>query len=451
MESVEFSRYLTMLTLSVHVVFATVGVGVPLFIMIAHWIGLKREDQHYILMAKRWTRGYVISVAVGVVTGTAIALQLALLWPRFMEFAGQLVALPLFMETFAFFFEAIFLGIYLYTWNRFKNPKHHFYLLVPVVIGGAMSALFITSVNAFMNTPQGFTLLNGELTNIQPLLAMFNPAMPTKVAHVLSSAYMTAAFVLASIAAFHLLRGSRHEYHRKGLSLTMKVGFIFCIATALIGDLSGKFLAEYQPEKLAAAEWHFETKGEAPIILFGVLTETNEVKYAIEIPYALSILVHSNLSGEVTGLNDIPEEYHPPYVIHYFFDIMVSIGIGLTLLSMFYLLALKRNWAIIKTKLFRTFLVLTGPLAMLAIQAGWWFTEVGRQPWIMRGFMKTAEGATDSNYVWVMFIVFAFVYLILMIGTAVVLTRMFRNNPVEYEIDGLSKQEGLGEQRGVTV
>ncbi len=440
MESVEYSRYLTMLTLTVHVVFATVGVGVPLLIMLAHWLGLKNNDQQYILMAKRWSRGYVISVAVGVVTGTAIALQLAVLWPRFMEFAGQLVALPLFMETFAFFFEAIFLGIYLYTWDRFKNPKHHFYLLLPVLLGGAMSALFITSVNAFMNTPQGFTLLNNELTNIQPLVAMFNPAMPTKVAHVLSSAYMTAAFVLASIAAFHLIRGNRHEYHRKALSLTMKVGLIFCIATALIGDLSGKFLAEYQPEKLAAAEWHFETEGEAPILLFGMLTETNEVKYAIEIPYALSLLVHSNLTGEVTGLNDIPKEEHPPYIVHYFFDMMVMIGIGLTLLSMIYLIGVKRGWLFIKTKLFRFFLVASGPLAMLAIQAGWWFAEVGRQPWIMRGFMTTAEGATDSDYVWLMFIIFAFVYFILMVGTAVVLTRMFRKNPVENELKKLREQ-----------
>jgi cytochrome bd ubiquinol oxidase subunit I len=197
MDVVDQSRYLTMLTLSVHVIFATLGVGVPLFIAIAHWLGLKRKDEHYLLLAKRWARGYTITVAIGVVTGTAIALQLALLWPRFMEFAGQLVALPLFMETFAFFFEAIFLGIYLYTWSRFKNPWHHFLLLIPIVLGAAMSAFFITSVNGFMNTPQGFTLVDGQLTDIQPLVAMFNAATATKVAHVLESAYMTSAFELA--------------------------------------------------------------------------------------------------------------------------------------------------------------------------------------------------------------------------------------------------------------
>ncbi|GAE37112.1 cytochrome ubiquinol oxidase subunit I [Halalkalibacter akibai] len=441
MESVEFSRYLTMLTLSVHVIYATLGVGVPIMIALAHWLGLKRKDEHYLLLAKRWARGYVITVAVGVVTGTAIALQLALLWPRFMEFAGQLVALPLFMETFAFFFEAIFLGIYLYTWDRFKNPMRHFYLLIPVVLGSAMSALFITSVNAFMNTPQGFTLVDGQLTNIQPLLAMFNPAMPTKVAHVLTSAYMTTAFVLAAIAAYHLMKGNKHAYHRKALALTMKVALIFSIATALVGDLSGKFLAEYQPEKLAAAEWHFETEGEAPLMLYGILTETNEVKYAIKIPYALSILVHSNPTGVVTGLNDIPEEYHPPYVIHYFFDIMVTIGIWLTFLSLVYWIALSRNWAFIQTRLFRFLLVTSGPLAMIAIEAGWWFTEVGRQPWIMRDFMKTAEGATNSPYVGWMFVAFAILYVILLIGTVVVLTRMFKNNPAERELERMETEQ----------
>lgn len=442
MDSVEFSRYLTMLTLSVHVFFATIGVGVPIFIAIAHWLGLKHKDDHYLTMAKRWARGYTVTVAVGVVTGTAIALQLALLWPRFMEFAGQLVALPLFMETFAFFFEAIFLGIYLYTWDRFKNPKLHFYLLIPIVLGSTMSAVFITSVNGFMNTPQGFSLVNGELTNIQPLLAMFNPAMPTKVAHVLSSAFMSTAFVLVSIAAFHLWRGNQHEYHRKALALTIKIALVFSISTAVIGDLSGKFLAEYQPEKLAAAEWHFETGGDAPLVMFGTLTETNEVKYAIKIPYALSFLVHSNFTGEVTGLNDIPKDEHPPYQIHYLFDIMVSIGIWLTLLSAFYWAALWRGWSIIRKKGFRLLLVLSGPLALIAIQAGWWFAEVGRQPWILRGYMKTAEGATDSPYVWVLFIAFALLYLILLIGSGVVLTRMFKNNPVEHELEKLAVPKG---------
>lgn len=168
-----WSRYLTELTLGFHIIFATIGVGIPLMIALAQWIGIKRNDPHYLLLARRWTRGFVITVAVGVVTGTAIGLQLSLLWPKFMEIAGQIIALPLFMETFAFFFEAIFLGIYIYTWNRFKNPMRHFLLLIPVAIGASMSAFFITTVNSFMNAPQGFEMVDFIAIQLKTIATLF--------------------------------------------------------------------------------------------------------------------------------------------------------------------------------------------------------------------------------------------------------------------------------------
>ena len=193
------------------------------------------------------------------------------------------------METFAFFFEAIFLGIYLYTWDRFENQKKHLLLLNSSCIGASFSAVFITIVNAFMNAPQGFDMVNGQLININPLIAMFNPAMPTKVAHVVATCIYDVCICICSYCSFSFIKGSNHVYHKKALFLTMKLGLIFSIAAAVIGDFSGKYLAEYQPEKLAAAEWHFETEEEAPLILYGVLDD-GEVKYAIKIPYALSIL-----------------------------------------------------------------------------------------------------------------------------------------------------------------
>ena len=302
--TVFWSKALTELTLSFHIIFATLGVGVPLMILIAQYVGYKKKDPHYTMMARRWARGFTITVAVGVVTGTVIGLQLSLLWPQFMELAGQVIALPLFMETFAFFFEAIFLGIYLYTWDRFKNPKHHMLLLIPVAIGASISAIFITIVNAFMNAPQGFDIVGGELVNIQPILAMFTPAMPTKVGHVLVTSYMTVAFILASIAAFKLLRGEDHVYHKKALHMMMKLGVIFSLASALVGDFSAKYLAEYQPEKLAAAEWHFETEEGADLIFFGVL-DGEEVKYEIRIPKMLSFLASNDLNAEVIGLDPV--------------------------------------------------------------------------------------------------------------------------------------------------
>lgn len=432
-ESVFFSRVLTELTLSFHIIYATIGVGIPLMIMIAQWVGIKKQDEHYILMARRWTRGFVITVAVGVVTGTAIGLQLSLLWPNFMELAGNVIALPLFMETFAFFFEAIFLGIYLYTWDRFENQKKHLLLLIPVAIGASFSAVFITIVNAFMNAPQGFDLVNGQLVNINPVLAMFNPAMPTKVAHVLATAYMTSAFVLASIGAYRLLKGSNHVYHRKALFLTLKIGLVFSIAAAMIGDFSGKYLAEYQPEKLAAAEWHFETHEGAPLMLYGVLDD-GEVKYAIKVPYALSILAHSNPKAEVIGLDQFEADEIPPLYIHYLFDSMVTIGMWLTGLSLLYVLGVWFKMSFIHARWFRWLLVLGGPLSILAIELGWWFAEVGRQPWILRGILRTEEAATTSGHVDSMLLMFAGLYLVLGIGSVVVLTRMFRKNTVEQEL-----------------
>jgi len=432
-ESVFFSRVLTELTLSFHIIYATIGVGIPLMIMIAQWVGIKKQDEHYILMARRWTRGFVITVAVGVVTGTAIGLQLSLLWPNFMELAGNVIALPLFMETFAFFFEAIFLGIYLYTWDRFENQKKHLLLLIPVAIGASFSAVFITIVNAFMNAPQGFDLVNGQLVNINPVLAMFNPAMPTKVAHVLATAYMTSAFVLASIGAYRLLKGSNHVYHKKALFLTLKIGLVFSIAAAVIGDFSGKYLAEYQPEKLAAAEWHFETHEGAPLMLYGVL-DNREVKYAIKVPYALSILAHSNPKAEVIGLDQFEDDEIPPLYIHYLFDSMVTIGVWLTGISLLYVLGVWFKMSFIHTRWFRWLLVLGGPLSILAIELGWWFAEVGRQPWILRGILRTEEAATTSGQVDSMLLMFAGLYLVLGIGSVVVLTRMFRKNTVEQEL-----------------
>ena len=211
-----------------------------------------------------------------------------------------------------------------------------------------------------MNSPQGFDIVNGQLTNINPIVAMFNPSMPTKVSHVLITAYMTCAFVLASIGAFRLLNGSKHVYHKKALFLTLKLGLLFSIATAILGDFSGKYLAEYQPEKLAAAEWHFETEEGAPLILYGVL-ENGEVKYAITIPYALSILAHLKPNAEVIGLDQFPNDEEPPLYIHYLFDIMVTIGMLMILIAFIYCIGTWRKWRLFYSNWFKWIIVFGRP------------------------------------------------------------------------------------------
>jgi cytochrome d ubiquinol oxidase subunit I len=439
-DPVMFSRILTSLTLGFHIIYATIGVGVPLMIALAEWIGIRRNDFHYLLLARRWARGFVITVAVGVVTGTAIGLQLSLLWPSFMRVAGQSISLPLFLETFAFFFEAIFLGIYLYTWDRFKNRMTHFWLLIPVVIGSSASAFFITIVNAFMNYPVGFTLKDGEISEVNPIAAMLSPAMPTKVAHVLSSAYLTCAFVLAAITAWSLLKGKKHVYYKKALKLTMVCAFVFMVSTALIGDLSGKYLAKYQPEKLAATEWHFETMGKAPLVLGGVLTEDNQVRFGLEIPFGLSILAHSNPFAEVIGLNEFPEDERPPLWIHYLFDIKMGYVAFMVLVSLLFLVEMIRKKGNTYRRWLLRAIVVAAPVAILTIEHGWIFSEVGRQPWILRGIMRTSEGATTSGHVDLMLWLFALLYLVLGVSSVRVLVKMFRNNQAEDELAKFDKE-----------
>ncbi|WP_028398849.1 cytochrome ubiquinol oxidase subunit I [Ectobacillus panaciterrae] len=437
-DSVALARGLTELTLAFHIIFATIGVGLPVMISFAEWYGIKKNDPHYILLARRWTRGFTITVAVGVVTGTCIGLQLSLLWPSFMKLAGQAIGLPLFMETFAFFFEAIFLGMYLYTWDRFKNPIRHWLLSIPVIIGSTLSAFFITTVNAFMNTPQGFKLEDGRIIDLQPLLAMFNPATPTKTLHVIVTAYLTSALVLAAITAFMMLKGRCGEYYQKALKLTMIASLVFGIATAIAGDLSAKFLAKYQPEKLAAAEWHFETEKGADLILFGVLDEkTDKIKYEIRIPKALSFLAFSNFNAEVKGLNETPKDLRPPLYVHYLFDLKVTFAGYMILLSLAYVLILKfkKEWTM--NRLLLRGILIAGPLAMLTIEIGWFFAEVGRQPWILRGYMKVGEAATTapSEHVGLMFILFLGLYIVLGFISTKVLTKMFKSNPAELELE----------------
>ncbi|XZF75685.1 cytochrome ubiquinol oxidase subunit I [Bacillus sp. AL-1R] len=435
LDNVTLSRLLTSMTLVFHIIFATIGVGIPLMIAIAEGLGILKKDPHYTLMARRWARGYTITVAVGVVTGTCIGLQLSLLWPSFMRIAGQAISFPLFMETFAFFFEAIFLGIYLYTWDRFKKPIYHWLIILPVILGSTLSAFFITTVNAFMNTPQGFTLKNGIIKTVDPIAAMFNPAAPSKTLHVVVTAYVASALILTSIAAIQLLRRKNTEYTRKGLRLAATLGLIFAVLTGVTGDVSAKFLAKYQPEKLAAIEWHFETERGADFVLFGTLDDqTHEVKYEIRIPKLLSFLSFSDFNAPVTGLNEFPKEETPPLFIHYLFDIkMTFVGLIISMTFIFVVFSIKKkNW--MHNKWLLRGLALTGPLAMINIELGWMIAEIGRQPWILRGYMKVSEGATTAKGLGSMFWLFFVLYVFLGVFCTIVIRKMFIHNPPEDEL-----------------
>jgi cytochrome d ubiquinol oxidase subunit I len=425
-DTVLWSRLVTGMTLGFHAIFATLGVGIPLMIAIAEFIGIRKQDPHYTQMAKRWARGFVISVAVGVVTGTAISLQLALVWPNFMKLAGNVIALPLFMEVFAFFFEAIFLGIYLYTWERFKNPYIHWLLTIPIVTGAGMSAVFITTVNGFMNQPGGFTMEGGQFTAVDPVQAMLNTATFSKVFHVLSSAYLTGAALLAGIAAFTMLRKGVTGYHRKALKLMMAVALLFGLLNTLAGDVSAKFLAEHQPEKLAAAEWHFETESGADLILLGWLNAEHKIIGALHLPKLLSFLAFGDFKAEVTGLNEFPPEDQPPLLVHYLFDLMAGVGfllLGISVLYFVFVFWRKRNEL---NKWLLRVIALGAPLALIGVELGWFYAELGRQPWIIRGYMRVEEAATTSPSVIILFFLFLLLYIVLGAVSIFVFRRMFK-------------------------
>lgn len=448
MDSVELARFLTAMTLAVHIIFATIGVGMPLMFAIAEFLGIRNNDPKYITLAKRWSKGYTITVAVGVVTGTIIGLQLSLLWPTFMQMGGHVIALPLFMETFAFFFEAIFLSIYLYTWDRFKNKWTHFWISIPVILGGSFSAFFITAVNSFMNTPAGFEMKNGKMINVEPWAAMFNDSFLVRSFHVVATALMTMAFVLAAVAAFKLLKNKfaqDTEYHKKALKLTMILGLIFTLGSMLAGDMSAKFLHKEQPEKLAAYEWHFDTESKADLVLFGTLDEkTQEVSGAIKIPGVLSFLADNNFNTKVKGLDEFPKELRPPMIVHYYFDLMVFMGVFCMVVSGAYVMTLVfkklKKFTYSKAMLYGA--LLTGPAALLAIEFGWFLTEQGRQPWMVRGYLKVADAATQAGGLTLVTVLFALLYIVLIVTSAYVLIRMFKYKPAYKDVEKLKQERG---------
>ena len=428
-------------SLGFHIIFATLGVGIPFMVTVAEVTFALTKDSDYAIMAKRWTRGFTVLLAVSITTGTIVALQLSLLWPKFMQIVGQVIALPFLIEIFAFFIEALFMSIYVYAADRIPQRWRIISVLF-VAIGAAASALLITDANAFMNAPQGFRLVGGKAVDVHPWQAVFNPALPTSDLHVWMTAYMTVGFVTAAVAAYGLLRKARsdreREHQYKSLMISLALGGFFGLITAISGDGAGKYLAHYQPEKLAVAEGLFNTQSHAPLVIGGWVDEaTQRIIGGVKIPDMLSWLATDRLDGVVKGLNDFPRDTWPPLFLHLIFDGMVGIGTGLIFLALF-------AWLIKTVRTGQRFpfptwllyiLVASGPLAMIAIEFGWVYACIGRQPWIIYHIMRTADAVTPAPYVGWMFILFMLLFLLLAIGTINVMRGYFRRHPLSEEIE----------------
>ncbi|HEX6589657.1 MAG TPA: cytochrome ubiquinol oxidase subunit I [Longimicrobiales bacterium] len=415
------------ISLAFHIVFAAIGIGMPLLMVLSEAMWLRTRDAVWLEITHAWARGVAVFFAVGAVSGTVLSFELGLLWPRFMEYAGPIIGMPFSLEGFAFFTEAIFLGIYLYGWNR-VSPRAHWWAGVAVAVSGAASALFVLAVNGWMNAPLGFTHAPGGPVDIDPIRAMQNPFWIANTVHMLIAAVVATAFGAAGIHAYMLLRDRAHPFHRRALGLCLVVGGLAAVAQPLSGDFTARVVAEHQPIKFAAMEGHFETESCAPLNIGGWPDlEARETRFALRVPCALSFLAAHDPQAVVVGLNDFPADEVPdPRVVHVAFQIMVACGMALLALAAFAGIHALRRRSIPTQRRFLQLLVLAAPLGFIAIEAGWTVTEVGRQPWIIYGIMRTAEAVTPMPGLVVPFTVFTLLYVLLSVVVAVVIRRQVR-------------------------
>ena len=402
------------MSLGFHIIFAAIGIAMPLMMTIAEWRWLRTGDDICLALAKQWAKGTAILFAVGAVSGTVLSFELGLLWPAFMDWAGALIG-PLFaIEGFAFFTEAIFLGLYLYGWKRL-HPRIHLGTGIIVAVSGVASAIAVVIANAWMNTPTGFELVEGRPVHIDPMAVMRNPHAVGETIHMVLAAFAATGFAVAGIHAFLLLRDRASVLHRRALHIALVVGGVTAILQPVSGDLLSKAVAQHQPAKFAAFEALFQTEAGAPFRLGGLPDAARqEVRYAIEIPYGLSLLLYLDPHARVAGLDTVPRENWPPVaVVHLAFQIMVVSGFIMMGLAVW---AGWRWWRghdwQRETALLRA-LAIASPLGFVAIESGWVVTEVGRQPWIIYGVMRTSEAVTPMPGLWVPMITFTLLYGVL--------------------------------------
>jgi cytochrome d ubiquinol oxidase subunit I len=411
------------LSLGWHIVIACFGVGFPLIILAAEWRALRTGRSVYLTLARRWAAALAVLFAVGAVSGTILSFEMGILWPGLMERFGEVFGLPFAIEGIAFFIEAIFIGIYLYGWDRL-SPRAHLLSGVPIVVSGLASAWFVVTANAWMNQPVGFDLVDGAVRNADPWAAMFNPATPVQTTHMLLAALMVAGFGVASVYAWALLKGKRDPYHRLGFTIPFVIAAVITPGQIVVGDWAARFLADRQPIKLAAIEGLERTQRGAPLSIGGIPVD-GEFRYAITIPKGLSLLAHHDPDAEVKGLEEVPASDRPPVLpVRLAFHAMVAIGFGLLALGVWFALAWKKRGGLPRSRRFLWLALAAGPAAAVALESGWIVTEVGRQPWIVYEVMRVSEAVTAAPGIRFGYYALVAIYSILTVATILVLRRL---------------------------
>lgn len=423
------------LSLGFHIVYSCIGMVMPFFMAVAHFKWIKTGNPVYRNVTKAWSKGVAIFFATGAVSGTMLSFELGLLWPEFMKHAGPIFGMPFSLEGVAFFVEAIALGFFLYGWDKFNKWFHWFTGLV-VGISGIISGILVVAANSWMNNPSGFDFVNGKYLNVNPLKAMFNGSWFSESLHMTLAAFAATGFAVAGLHALMIARHKNVEFHRKAFRIAIVFGAIAAILQPLSGDISAKNVYKTQPAKLGAMEAYFHTQAYAPLVIGGIPdTAMQKVKYGIEIPGLLSFLVHDNFSKPVNGLDKIPAQNRPPIgITHFAFDLMVLIGSIMALLGVVYFIAVwkKRSW--LNKNLFLKLFIWATPLGFIAVESGWTVTEVGRQPWIIQGVMRTSDAVTPMPGIHYTFYLFTAIYLTLSLAVIFLLGRQIKMVPVLYDV-----------------
>jgi cytochrome bd ubiquinol oxidase subunit I len=414
-------------TLGFHIVLACIGVGFPAIILIANYLGLRRNDAVALELAQRWSKVAAVTFVVGAITGTVLSFEMGLLWPEFMRRFGDVFGLPFALEGIFFFTEAIFIAIYIFGWKRL-SPWLHFWTGVPVAIAGIGGAWSVVAANSWMNQPDGFKLnSDGTVTDVSPLDAFFNGAVAYEAPHMILAAYLVTGFLVASVYAVGMLRGRRDRHHRLGLLIPLTVAVIITPIQFAVGDTAARSIAKDQPVKFAAMECVQTTHTHVTEYIGGRCT-SDGVKGGIGIPGLDSWLVGFSTDTEVIGLDSVPPEDRPPAntLLHWAFDAMVGICSVLILLGLWLGISWWRKRDIPKTPWFLRAVAVSGAAAIVALECGWIVTEVGRQPWIVYEVMRTEDAVTEASGIWVSLAIVIVLYTALGISTVVVLRAMAR-------------------------
>ena len=424
------ARQMQALSFAVHIPLVAFGIAFPAIVLFVEWLGRRRADELYLTLARRWSKVMITLFAVGVITGTVLSFEMGLLWPNFTGTFGSVFGLGFAIEGFSFFLEAIFIGIYTYGWDR-MSARAHMLSAIPVVVSGFAGSLMVISVNAWMNHPTGFTLHKGKVTNVHPWSALLgNSYLWNELVHMYIAGYIVTGFVVAGCYAFGRLRGRWGRYERTALTIPLTIAALASPVQLLIGDWVARDVAISQPVKLAAIEGLYKTTRGADEHVLGWYTG-NHLDGAIPIPHLLSLLADHSWNGKVVGLDSVSANDRPPVnVTHWAFQIMVGIGSLLALLGGVYIAVRVRRKRLPQSVWFYRTLVLAAPLSVAALIAGWVVTEVGRQPWVVYGVMRTDQAVTGAHGIVVGYSTLAVSYLVVAGGLFWVLRRLARS-PLE--------------------